>query len=479
MQQPSARQAVMQAATSTGKEPHQITAQDVNQYIENVPQRALAAGEPPAASYQYAQQNAQSSAEEMPDYSQVADEPTAAAGGTGTDADVQTAAGGGGGGGAGDTIVGDFAVPNSAHATRDPDLPDGTRSFNGGAIKYHPSTDTLEWNIGGRSFIKTGRYGKVTSYNSSKIVRNPDTGEYYNMASGYPQKVQLPGQSPTYDRSLSSAANLKRLSPQDAATVDMFAHYQIPMTTRFGRLNPEYSRLRAYVSAANPEIDPRNYQLRQDTIKQYGSGLNGSPGQRLTSFNQALIHAGQLWDLAKNLPEGNFPKGNNVINFLKTNAGDPAASAFQNQLGLFATEVSRAFKGGVPDQGDITRLTDNISAASSKSQIETMIRDVFTKQIEGGVEALDFGYKRNMKAHYPELLAPEAADALNKFGMHRFAGRDLTPMQKGGAGDAAFQAAQRNAINAIQNWNAAHPDNVKELNEENIKRTMEIQKGQK
>ena len=413
------RPSAMTASMLTGKPLDQLTGEDFNRIIQEYPRIA---GEPTAESIEAA-------GVQQPAFTQPVEEPS-----------QMEAAGGVGMGGAGvgyggeDTIVGDMSVPDPARARLDHvDPVTGTRIFNKGTedeIRYHPSNDTLEWSIGGRTFLKQGPYGKTIS--SYKTWRDPLTGRLFNISSGRMVEMTAEGQSPAYDRNLSVADNLKHLSPEDASTVQMFVNYQMPMMTRYGRVNPDFARLRAYVNAVDPSIDPRTYQLRQQTMLEMASDKPNSPGGRLNSWNQALIHAGNLWDLASKVPEGQLPAGNTVANWVNTNIkGLPAERNFEAQAHFFANEVEKAITGGVPSVTEVDKLEKLLSAAGSKAQVEGVLRNVFAKTISGGLERVNFGYKRNMGKDYPtdKLIAAEAADSLNKFGIHSFAGRDISGMQ--------------------------------------------------
>jgi len=418
------RLSAVEASRLTGKDPTQITHADINSRIQEVPQRALVAGEPTTASVEYAQSSEpQSSAITEP-----VEEPST----------TEAGAGVGGGAGFGDVVTGDFSLPDPAHSKRTGTLPDGTRIYDNGAIKYHPSTDTLEWTVGGRTFIQSGKYGKVMSFKPD-IRRDQETGEFYNFSTG--EKVDVPGQSPAFDRRLSTDDNLKRLSPRDQAMVDLALNYQMPMTTRYGRMNPTFERLLPYIKAVDPSIDPRTYQIRQQTMLEMASDKNGSMGQRLNSWNQALIHAGALWDLAQKLPEKPFRSANELQNWVNTNLkGLPAEKTFNYLSHFVSNEMERGAIGGTPAVTSVGKLEEQLNAADSKAQIESILKNAMAQIIGGGLERVNGAYKRNMGTDYPtsKLIFPEAADSLNKFGIHSIAGRDISGMQQGGA---AAQAA--------------------------------------
>jgi hypothetical protein len=419
----------MQAAAYTGKSLEGITGEDINAIIQQYPRIA---GEPTAGSIEAAQG-------EQPAMTQPAEEPSA----------LESVAGdiGGASYGGNEITTGDGLVPSAQHAKRTNTLADGTIEYNGGSaveggISYHPNTDTLVWKNSGRTLTKQGEYGPTHGY-APNIKRNPDTGEYVDFSSGVPVRVDMPDQSPAFDPSMSKDGNLARLSPQDAALVEQAANYQMPMMTKFGRVNPTFMRLLPYVKAVNPSINMLNYQIRQQTMLEMASDKSNSPGGRLGSWNQALIHAGNLWDLASQLPEGNLPAGNTVANWINTNVkGLPAEKNFESQAHFFANEVEKAITGGVPSVSEVDKLEKSLSAAGSKAQVEGVLKNVFAKTISGGLERVNFGYKRNMGTDYPteKLIAPEAADSLNKFGLHTFAGRDIRAMQ-GYSGEGATPAA--------------------------------------
>lgn len=222
---------------------------------------------------------------------------------------------------------------------------------------------------------------------------------------------------------------LKQLSVADQERAKMFANYDMPAMTRYGRENPNFARLLEYAKAINPNLDPREYQIRYNTKTQYTDRTPTKPGGRILAFNQALAHLGHLYELSQGLPQDKTYLANrlqNIINqFVKGEADVPN---FNQQLNVLSNELARAFKGGVPDQGDIQRTNQNLNASQSRAQMQGQMKDVLIPAIEEAVSTLDNGYKATMKQPLPDeqLIFDNAKAALAKMGVTNFAGRQIS-----------------------------------------------------
>jgi len=223
---------------------------------------------------------------------------------------------------------------------------------------------------------------------------------------------------------------LGQLNQSDRQSVDDFLHYNSPTQTRLGRENPSYLRLKPYVKALDPNYDPSKFPIKQQTRLEYGTAKANTPGGQIRSFNQALMHTGNLWDLLQKLPGGDVQQLNQMKNVIsKYIKGEPYVTDTEQQLGFVVNEIGRALKGSAIDQTDITRMMSNLGSASSKKQFESNIRNVLAKTIEGGMQSLNGAYKGVMEQDIPDqrLLYPETKDALRKFGFDTFAERQLGP----------------------------------------------------
>jgi hypothetical protein len=173
---------------------------------------------------------------------------------------------------------------------------------------------------------------------------------------------------------------------------------------------------------------PSDYALKNQTRPEFGTTKPNTPGGQIRSFNQAIMHTGNLWDLMHKLPGGDVQQVNQMKNVIsKYIKGEPYVTDAEQQLGFVVNEIGRALKGSAIDQPDINRMLSNIGASSSRTQMESNIKNVLLKTIEGGMESLDGAYKGTMNQDLPtnRIIFPETAEALRKIGVKDFVHRPL------------------------------------------------------
>lgn len=183
------RQSAGVASMFTGKDPSQITADDINAVIQGVPQRGLLAGDQPtAASLESAQQIAQS-------------------GGDTTSDDEGPSPQGNG------IIAADIPTPDTSQMRVTGKRPDGTFELDNGQVLFNPKTGFMQWEIGAeggtkRTFIKSGPYAKPFSFDSTKYHTNLADGKVYDLnkrdADGNALEVPLKNAMPRIDQSIMS-----------------------------------------------------------------------------------------------------------------------------------------------------------------------------------------------------------------------------------------------------------------------------------
>lgn len=443
----------MQASRMTGLDPANITAESVNQVIQGIPQRALAAGEPPLSSYQQALQSDSST------------DDTGGAGGAGASDEISQDEAASGSGLTDGAVSGDFATPTTRGMKVTGVDTDGTIHYDGG-VTANPKTQIMTWDVGGRRFVKVGPYGKVTSFPSSKIVKD-SMGNLYENGQGKMVPIEPAGMIPklkqgqvTDDMSPEqrTQAALGDLSPDQQNIVKAIAYYKAPLPAAALR-NPimQYAVSRAF--ALNPNLNLANYDAAKRMIIGYAQGKQGTEGGQIRSLNQTVMHLGVMDDLAKAMQNTWNPKYNSVKNWLQTNAGKPYQKAYDDAAFQVANEMARALKGSAPDQADIQKQESFFSDANSPEQFNQLIHKTVPSLLGGALEAMDSQYEGVMGEQLPEkrLIYPQVKDTLLKMGVKNFAGRQLG--EPGPEADPMYESA---AVELQRQGRLVTPDTIKE-----------------
>lgn len=454
----------MQASRFTGQDPTKITAEAVNQAIQGVPQRALVAGDTTGAAVenwnmdQLAQQNEVAQASNLGDSS---GEITPESMGLESTAGIEGGESSSGGEG--------MPVPNPEGMHITERRANGDLVYNHGEVIAHPSTGSVEYHIGPKTFVRTVD-GRTVSYMTNAIYRDPTTGKTYNKnAEGMPE-VHLPGQMPDLPAGVKGEAALADLSPAQQNIVRMIANYEMVIPPGAMR-SPAFLPYLARVNAYDPNYSMMKAVGRQQMIKSITNMSPNSAGYLISSANTMLEHLQNLQAAAKALPEHDFTKFNGFENWAKKNAGNPAVTNFQTARGVLVNEMSRTLKGGVPDQADITRWDDALNAANSKEQLDGQIEKQFPEILKGRLDGFRFLYNSVMDKPYEHkdaagnpisLISPHNQEWLKSIGYdgNIDAGDPL-------AGKPSASDPMRQAV--IQALTAAG----KVVNEDTIKQTIE------
>lgn len=221
--------------------------------------------------------------------------------------------------------------------------------------------------------------------------------------------------------------NVKQLTPSDQVKAKMFANYELPATSQYGRMNPDFSRLISYAKLINPDLDPSKYMVQRQAKMQYASQASNSPGAAISATNQAIKHLGTLNGFAKELGGSNYPTVQAVENFLHHQKGAPEVNNFRTMRSALATEIARALQGGVPTQMQIKEWSDFLDANLGDAQKRDVLLRVIPATLEGQLETRDAGWKKVMGKDMDlnNLIDEKSQATLRNMGITKFAGREL------------------------------------------------------
>jgi hypothetical protein len=272
----------------------------------------------------------------------------------------------------------------------------------------------------------SGRYTMLPG--STKFVKanpvlkqDPDTKEWIDFTDPeHPKRVPVPDSGIDIPRGVTGEDAIKNLSPRDQEYVRDYATFKMPSPVA-GRPNPTLNRLLPYVTAYNPNWSAPNYQAQQQTVKQFASNATGSPGYNVTSINTAIDHLGSLWERAQALDNKSWRKYNTLGNYINNEFGKPEVAAFNDERTRVATELARAFTGGVPSDQQIKEAEASLNNANSSAQLKAVIQGTIPEMLNARLGELNYAYERTMgKPYGTDIVSPGAQKVLSSFGITDF-----------------------------------------------------------
>lgn len=210
------------------------------------------------------------------------------------------------------------------------------------------------------------------------------------------------------------AAFLKSLSPSDALAVQNLANYkQLP--TNYSVKGNERSRLTDLATQFDPNYDPSKAPLRQAYLNNWNTG---TPAKTRTTLNTAVGHIGDLATAADALQAAGFKGGwfgsqtyNDVAKLIAEHSTDPRVKKFDYALTQVATEIAAAYKGGVPDVGEIAKDKADLMAGLSPSAIKDVV-GLATTMLGSKMNADREEYKSQIGTPPPYILNPASVNTI-------------------------------------------------------------------
>jgi murein DD-endopeptidase MepM/ murein hydrolase activator NlpD len=228
----------------------------------------------------------------------------------------------------------------------------------------------------------------------------------------------LPPEAQTTFSSLSDMdkSNVSQLLSGDALVTDL-------VKGRGAAAGKEAQALLEKARSVDPTFSKSEQDVRFNFKKSWASPT-AQPFKSRTSINTALEHMAALKTASEKLPVGWSTDVNSVANYMAAHTGDPAVADFNYIMGVMATEIAGAYKGGTPAEGEIEHDREAIMANLSQQQMSTVL-DSAAKLLGSKVSALGDGYK-DVMGKYPDqpLVYDEALKQLEASGI------DVAPLKE-------------------------------------------------
>jgi len=198
------------------------------------------------------------------------------------------------------------------------------------------------------------------------------------------------------------------------AVAQAIASGRLPPPTGAAAMMPKNQKLMARVMGINPEYDAATMQAKIKAAKDFTSGPQGNA---LRSVSTANAHLDQLGALADEMTKGNIPGVNRVVNWYKTQTGDPEVTNFNSIKSVVGQEVVKAIVAGGGGVGEREEAARMFADASSPEQIKGVIKH----------------FRHVMQAQADNLMAQRRAAGLSDDTLPDYSGKGAKKDPSGGA----------------------------------------------
>lgn len=183
------------------------------------------------------------------------------------------------------------------------------------------------------------------------------------------------------------------------------------------------AKLATELNAVAQRIDP-NYSetanKQRYSFKLKWNDSNGKAYNVRNGVNTGLQHLARLKELTDQLStNGDFKKANSLLQWMQTNANGPDAGViaeFQDTVHLLASEIAKAYKGGVPDQQEVQQQVNSINATQPKNVLTSIINNK-VNLMTGLLTSQANEYKNIMGAYPAQIVSPDTLETLKHAGV--------------------------------------------------------------
>lgn len=173
---------------------------------------------------------------------------------------------------------------------------------------------------------------------------------------------------------------------------------------------------------------------REKTLNEFNSTLVSHVGGQRLALNVLIHHADLYMDAAAALKNNTFRPGNEVYNKISAMMGSPAPSNAALIAQFFASETGKVATGGVPAEGEIRAILQNLGTSGSPEAMEgagkTLMGIAAGRMIP--MKALR---DRNRLQKFVDILDPDSTEILERRG---FDPETMKPRAGGGGGKIAI-----------------------------------------
>ncbi len=159
------------------------------------------------------------------------------------------------------------------------------------------------------------------------------------------------------------------MTPAEASTTaGMIARGEVdPATTR--TMLRRQPGLLSQVHTIDPGFDEVDIDKRYNTAKEFSSSSNTKAGGQVIALNTLIHHADLYLQTAEALKNGSFVPGNAVYNAVSSAFGSAPPTQANMVARFFAGETGKVATGGVPAEGEINGILQNLGTNASPDQI--------------------------------------------------------------------------------------------------------------
>jgi len=184
------------------------------------------------------------------------------------------------------------------------------------------------------------------------------------------------------------------------------------------------------VKAADPNFDEANIEKRYNTLKEFTSSSMGKAGGQVLALNTLIHHADLYMESAEALKNGTFRPGNAIYNRVATAFGAAPPTQANLVAQFFAGETGKVATGGVPAEGEIKRIVENLGSSNSPDQIKAA-GGALLQLAAGRSTSLIEKVKDAKLDNVVHVFGPSAQEILTRRGMDP---QTMKPISGGGGG---------------------------------------------
>lgn len=305
------------------------------------------------------------------------------------------------------------------------------------------------------------KYTEAKDALGNPLSFNSRDGKYYTPEGKVYKADYTPDQTGTLDApSVGSFLNdktpeqqsaFKKLSAVDQSNVIQLLNGDVLLSDLMASRGVQGSAARQQILASARAIDPtfsENENKQRYAFKTEWNKPNGKAYITRNAINTGMGHLATLKSLSDQLGNTDFQKANTIGQWIAKNTNGPNAEIvgqFNDTINLLATEIAKAYAGGVPDVKSIQEQRDSINSTKPSNIINAII-----------------GNKVNLMSSLLNSTAQEYKQTMGKFPEEAIVHKDVLDELKAAGVDTSkiTTALIKQGVHAdtVHDYIAAYPD---------------------
>jgi hypothetical protein len=209
--------------------------------------------------------------------------------------------------------------------------------------------------------------------------------------------------------------------------------------------------LMAQAKTLDPNFDEATIDSRYATLKEFNNTSVGKAGGQALALNTLVHHAELYQQAGEALRNGSFTPGYAAYNEISKMMGSAAPQNADLVARFLAGETGKVASGGVPAEGEIHGILDNLKTKNSPQQISDAGKTLM-QVAAGRFTPLMELVKKNKLDNVVQVLGPDAKEILTRRG---FDPNTMKPAGAGGSG--ALTAAEAKGYLGKTGWTGGAP----------------------